>query len=376
MRGRKMTKSDYPEELDTPAVLVDLTILKKNIAAMAAFAQKHGLDLRPHVKSHKTKEIAELQLAAGATGLTVAKLDEAEAMVAAGFRDILVAYELIGEVKLRRLLDLTRRARLSVLIDSEVGARQLSAAAASQGLEIPCLIEIDSGLGRTGVRPGQPAVELARAMKSLPGLKLRGLLTHAGHAYGAKNQAELNRIAQAEAEAVLQTARLLAKEGWSDLALSVGSTPTVRISGTFPGITEIRPGNYVFNDATQIALGVAREEECALTVLTTVISRPAPDRAVVDAGAKTLALDRGAHGTALLNGYGMVKNHPEYIIERLSEEHGILALPPNSRLQVGDRLEVIPNHACPVVNLTDYLYIVEQGKVTGEWRVLARGGVR
>jgi len=371
-----MTKNDYREELDTPAVLVDLTVLKENIAAMAAFAQKHGLKLRPHVKSHKTREIAELQLAAGATGLTVAKLDEAEAMVAAGFKDILIAYELIGEVKLRRLLDLTRRAYLSVLIDSEIGARQLSAAAASQGLEIPCLIEIDSGLGRTGVRPGQPAVELARAVKSLPGLKLTGLLTHAGHAYGAKNQTELNRIAQFEAESLLQTARLLEEEGWSGLALSVGSTPTVRISGTFPGITEIRPGNYVFNDATQIALGVAREEECALTVLTTVISRPAPDRAVVDAGAKTLALDRGAHGTALLNGYGLVKNHPEYMIERLSEEHGILALPPNSPLQVGDRLEVIPNHACPVVNLTDYLYIVEQGKVTGQWRVIARGGVR
>lgn len=371
-----MPAIDSFPEVDTPSVMVDKDVLLTNIEKMSSFARNHGVHLRPHVKAHKTVEIAKIQREMGANGLCVAKLDEAEAMAAAGFSDILVAYELVGQQKLERLLYLTEKVSITILVDSIPAAKALSQAATSRSKVIPCLIEVDSGLGRTGVPPGKPALELALSLLKYPGLKLKGLLTHAGHAYAARNRSELELIGRGEAEALLSTAALLRQAGIGSAVLSVGSTPTVRISGAVTGINEIRPGNYVFNDATQVALGVARREDCALSVLTTVISRPTPDRIVIDAGGKTLALDRGAHGISQLPGYGLVKNHQGFVIERLSEEHGIVSLPPESPVTVGDRLEVIPNHACPVVNLTDTLYVHENHRVVNQWRVTARGGVR
>ncbi|SMB89072.1 D-serine deaminase, pyridoxal phosphate-dependent [Thermanaeromonas toyohensis ToBE] len=363
-------------EIDTPAVVVDLTKLERNIQDMATFAAQVGVSLRPHVKAHKMLSIARRQLKAGACGLAVAKLSEAEVMLESGCQDILVANQVVTPEKIQKLLHLSEKVKLACAIDNADNAAFLSQVAHSRGKKIPVLIEVDTGLQRCGVLPGQPVIDLAKTVASLPGLELEGLMTHAGHAYAARNLEEVARIGQEEGEILSEAAERLRRWGLPCQVVSVGSTPTARYAGKVPGVTEIRPGNYVFYDAVQVALGVAEEEQCALTVIATVISRPARDRAVIDAGSKVLALDRGAHGTAAVQGFGLIKGRAGYVLERLSEEHGIISLPPNANLRLGEKLEIIPNHACPVVNLCDTVVVVRENKVVDLWSVEARGKSR
>lgn len=363
-------------EVDTPAVVVDLAKLKRNIQDMASFAAQAGVSLRPHVKAHKMLSIARLQLKAGACGLAVAKLSEAEVMLESGCQDILIANQVVTPEKIQKLIHLSEKAKMACAIDSADNALALSQAAHSRGKKIPVLIEIDTGLRRCGVLPGQPVIDLAKTVASLPGLRLEGLMTHAGHAYAAKNLEEVKWVGQREGEILAEMAEKLRRLGLPCQVVSVGSTPTARYAGKVPGVTEIRPGNYVFYDAVQVALGVAQEEQCALTVIATVISRPDPGRAVIDAGSKVLALDRGAHGTAAVRGFGLIKGHPDYVLERLSEEHGIISLPPGADLRIGEKLEIIPNHACPVVNLCDTVVVTEEDKIIDLWPVEARGKSR
>jgi len=256
--------------------------------------------------------------------------------------------------------------------DDPVVADGLSRMASSLTTPLDVLVEVDSGLQRVGLAPGEESAALALAVAGLPGLRLRGLLTHAGHAYRARSPEEREQIAMGEAAALVQTAELLADHGIDASELSLGSTPTLAsieaVKAAYPAITEIRPGTYAFNDANLIALGVATEANCALSVLVTVVSRPAADRMVVDAGSKTLAADPGRAG-----GFGRVVNHPDHLIETLSEEHAVIRLPPDADWRIGDRLEVIPNHACPVPNLADTLLGVRHGQVEREIRVDARG---
>ena len=375
------------EPLDTPSVLVDLDILDRNVRRMADFAAEHGVKLRPHVKSHKTAAIARRQVDVGAIGLTVAKLDEAEAFLRlrlklklklkfkAGFDDLFVANQIIGPVKWRRLAELQSHGTVAVGVDSLAGARGIAEAAREAGTTVPVLIEIDTGLHRAGVLPGEPALALARQIALLDGLELRGVFTHAGHAYAASSPQEVQRIGQAEGELLVMTADQLRAQGIACPVVSVGSTPTAMISGAVPGVTEIRPGNYVFYDRMQVALGSAQRSDCALTVLTTVISRPSSDRAVIDAGSKTFALDRGAHGLEALLGYG---EDDEFglVLDRLSEEHGVILLDPAhaATLHVGDRLRILPNHACTTANLAEALYGMRDGRVVEVLPVLVRGG--
>lgn len=363
---------------DTPVVVVDLDKLETNIREMAEFAREAGVSLRPHIKSHKTVEIARKQMAAGAVGVTVAKLGEAEVMVEAGISDILIAYQVVGEVKLRRLMDLMGRATITVAVDTLPGARMLAEAARGRGRHVPVVVEVNSGLDRCGVLPGEETLCLVRQLLELPELIFKGLMTHAGQAYGASSPRQVAEIGRHEGEVMVATAGLLRKSGIPVETVSVGSTPTVKTSGRVKGVTEIRPGNYVFYDAIQHGLGVAPLERCALSVLATVISRPAPGRAVIDAGSKTFALDKGAHGTAVVQGFGVVKGLPGWQLTRLSEEHGILedAAKMEREPEAGEVLEIIPNHACPVVNLTDRVLVVRSGKAVDEWRVAARGRVR
>ncbi|MGB8954854.1 MAG: alanine racemase [Tumebacillaceae bacterium] len=364
------------EELDTPLVVVHRDILRKNIADMADFAKKHGVLLRPHLKTHKTLEIARQQLEHGAVGLTCAKLGEAEVFLEAGFTDLLIAFPLVGQAKQRRLFDLIAHfphAKIATLADSRELAGELSAQAAQRGVILPVWVKVDSGLRRVGVLPGAPAVELAQQVESLPGLQYEGLLTHAGHSYGASSPEQVREIGLQEAECLLDSARKLPAGAGG---VSVGSTPTVRVSGAVPGVTEIRPGNYVFCDATQVRLGVTTPERCALRVFARIVSRPAPDRLVIDAGAKTLALDKGAHGTDAVAGYGLIVGYEDAVIERLSEEHGVIRIPAASPLQAGDLLEIIPNHSCPVANLTDELFVLDDRGRTETWQVAARGKTR
>ena len=358
-------------DLDTPAVAVDLARLENNVVRMAAGATRANVRLRPHAKTHKSPEIARLQLACGAGGLTVAKVGEAEVFAeTAGCDDFFIAYPVVGEEKARRLVALARRARLIVGIDSEEGARTLSPAFAAEGRRLDVRIEIDTGLRRTGVLPEQ-ATPLARAVARLPGLRLQGVFTHAGHAYASSTPDRVAEVGRDEGTVLMRCADELRAAGFEIDDVSVGSTPTAAASMSVAGVTECRPGTYVFNDATQVALGVCDLESCALTVLATVVS-VASDRAVLDAGSKTLSSDvqRPAN-----DAFGILADGRGRLV-RLSEEHGVVEPAPGAVFRVGERVRVVPAHVCPVVNLHDVLFAVRDGKVEKELPVAARGRVR
>jgi D-serine deaminase-like pyridoxal phosphate-dependent protein len=358
---------------DTPALLVDLDRLERNLAEMAAVARAAGVDLRPHFKTHKSVAIARRQLAAGAVGLTVAKLDEASVLVDAGITDVLIAYELVGETKVARAMDLARRARLTLAVDGIAGARALARGATEAGVRVPVLLEIDSGLRRCGVVPADAAA-LALAVADLPGLIVEGVFTHAGHAYSAGDRPAVETIAVAEAAAAREAAERIRAAGIAARTVSVGSTPTAARAAGEPGVTEIRPGTYAFYDAVQVALGTTAADRPALSVAATVISRPAPDRAVIDAGSKTFGLDRGAQGVNVVSGFGAPVDF-EGSLERLSEEHGILTIPADSPLAVGDVIRLVPNHACTVSNLGREFLGIRDGRIEELIPIDAAGGV-
>ncbi len=360
--------------LDTPAVLVDLDLLEQNIAAMARFAAEQGVALRPHAKTHKSPAIAHRQLEAGAVGITVAKLDEAESMLDAGIDDIFIAYQIVGKRKIKRLLEVSQRGRVASAVDSLPAASALSEAAVRAGRALDVLIEVDTGLRRCGLPPGEPVVRFAQSLVQLPGLRLVGIFTHAGHVYGASTPRQVETIGVAEGEVMVETATMMRDVGLDVPIVSIGSTPTVRFGGRVDGVTEIRPGNYVFYDRMQVALGAATVDTCALTVLATVISRPTSARAVIDAGSKVFSSDRGAHGGAGIEGYGEVCGQAA-IVARLSEEHGVLDLR-GAELHVGDRVQVLPNHACAVVGLARRLLGVRNGVVEEVLALPSRGGVQ
>jgi D-serine deaminase-like pyridoxal phosphate-dependent protein len=363
-------------DIDTPAAIVDLDRLEANIGRMAQFTAQHGVALRPHAKSHKSAAIAARQRAAGATGLTVAKLDEAEAFLDAGFADLFIANEVVGARKWARLVALAQRGSIAVGVDNLEVARGLAETARQAGTSVDVMIEVDSGLRRAGVLAGEATLALAEPLAALTGLYLRGIFTHAGHAYGAASPAEVARIGRAEGETLVATAELLRAHGIACPVVSVGSTPTALSAGAVPGVTELRSGNYVFYDRMQVALGSASPGDCALTVLATVSSCPAADRAVVDTGSKTLALDRGAHGIESMAGYGE-DLETGYILDHLSEEHGVIAVHAGqSAPRVGQRLRVLPNHACTVANLAECLLGVRGDRVVEILPIIARGGGR
>ena len=378
--------------LDTPALLVDLDRLDANIESMAAHARGGGLALRPHFKTHKSVAIARRQLEAGAVGITVAKLDEAEALVDGGIdAPILVAYELVDPHKLERAMRLAAHVPLTLAVDSAAGARQVAAAVAGAtaaaargaadpadaghgtGPRIEVWIEIDSGLRRCGVLPSE-AADLARIVAGLPGLRLTGVFTHAGHSYAAPNAEAVAAIAADEARSVLDAAAAIRAIGIPIETVSVGSTPTARFHNGSAGITEIRPGNYVYFDAMQVALGSASDGDCALSISSTVVSRAAPDRAVIDAGSKTLGLDRGAHSSDLLVDFGSLIG-VDGALARLSEEHGTLRLPTELPLAIGDRIRILPNHACSISNLARQAFGLRDGIVREVLTIDAAGGV-
>jgi len=359
------------DALSTPAVVVDLDVLERNVRRMAARAEEAGVRLRPHAKTHKCPEIAALQRAAGAWGLSLAKVGEAEVFVDAGFDDVFIAYPVVGEDKARRLLALSERARLAVGVDSFEGAKTLAAPfrAASRTLDV--MLKVDVGYGRVGVLP-ERAVAVAREVAELPGLSLRGVFTHAGHGYLAETSDAVQAIARLEGERLVETACRLRDAGFPVEETSVGSTPTAAVAMRVDGVTECRPGNYVFHDASQVALGTCGPEDCALTIFSTVVSVPGPGRAVVDAGSKTLSSDPLRPKP---QGYGRVLGRSSYV-EKLSEEHGMLAVAAGETFRVGERVRLLPNHACVVANLHDRLIGVSQGTVEAVLQVAARGRVR
>ncbi len=360
--------------IDTPALLVDLDRLEANIDWMAGHARSGGVALRPHFKTHKSADVVRRQLAAGAVGITVAKLDEAEAVVDAGIdTSILLAFQVVAAPKLDRAIRLAARTRLILAIDSEEGARALNTAASAAGTRLEVWIEIDSGLRRCGVLPAD-APALARAVTGLGALQLTGMFTHAGQSYAARSVGEVEAIAATETRSVVDAAAATRAIGIPIETVSAGATPTARFLDGASGLTEIRPGTYVFYDNLQVALGTATPEQCALSIATTVVSRPTPDRAVVDGGSKTFGLDRGAHSNSPLTQYGRLLDIEGGLV-RLSEEHGVLEIPPDSPIRIGDRIRIVPNHVCSVSNLARRFYGLRGRVVEQVMTIDAAGGV-
>jgi D-serine deaminase-like pyridoxal phosphate-dependent protein len=362
------------EELDTPTLVIDLDVLERNVAEMAEVARAAAVGLRPHTKTHKAPEIARMQVDAGATGITVAKLGEAEVMVEAGFEDVLIAYPVVGERKLERLGALLERASVRVSLDAVEVAEGIGRVGKGVGRDVPILVDVDTGLHRMGRAPGEPSARLALDIAGVPGVDVVGLSTHAGHAYRATDPSELRTIAQREALDLIETARRCEDEGLPIRELSVGSTPTARIVATVDGVTEIRPGTYVFNDVQQMRLGVATETDCAAKILTTVVARPTAERFLIDAGTKSFSGD-GGDGPPF-PGRGVVAGRPELVLDFMNEEHGVGHIVGVAELRIGDRLEVIPLHVCSAVNLFDVAAGVRGGTVDHEIAVAARGKVR
>lgn len=360
-------------EVDTPALVVSEEILHRNIAVMAAFGASVGVSLRPHIKTHKTVQIARLQVAAGAIGVTCAKVGEAEVMVnEAGIEDVLLAYPTIGESKFRRLVALMDRARIVVATDSLEAARMMSAAMTRYDRRLEVILEVNTGQHRSGVTVGAEAVTIALDIARLPNLKLAGIMTHEGHANSAPPE-EIEGIAIEAGEAMVETAEEIRSHALDLPTVSVGSTPASWYTPTVKGITEMRPGTYVFNDNSAFRYGRFGVQDCAARFVATVVSRPAPNRAVLDTGSKSLAMDPSrAHP-----GHGYIVGHPDVIITKLSEEHGVCEVPDGEDgFGIGDRVEIIPNHVCPTVNLMDELLIARDGRIIDIWKVAARGKVR
>jgi D-serine deaminase-like pyridoxal phosphate-dependent protein len=346
--------------IETPGVLIDEDIVDRNIASAQAQFDHLGIALRPHIKTHKLVRFAKKQIAAGAIGITCQKTSEAEAFVVAGCRDILITFNILGAEKLARLRRLCERATLTVVADNEVVVRGLSQAFADAGTSLRVLVECETGLSRCGVQSPEAAVALARLIAQSPGLTFAGLMT-----YPAPNSHD-----RVEAFMVAAKAGCLAAIGQCEV-ISSGGTPSMK---TVPGgsvITEYRPGTYIYNDRSLIARGACTLADCALCVAATVVSRPTPDRAILDAGSKALSSDLLG-----LSGYGLLRDYPDAVIQGLSEEHGHVDLSACAeKPEVGETVLIVPNHACVVTNLFDQVHLHRSGRFIGTVPVDARGRV-
>jgi D-serine deaminase-like pyridoxal phosphate-dependent protein len=359
-------------ELDTPALVVDLDVMEQNLSRMGQYCREHNLRLRPHTKTHKIPELARKQIESGATGITVAKLDEAEVMIDAGLDDLLIAYPIVGATKTRRLARLAERAKITVSLDSTDAARGISAAVSERKTEVNILVELDVGFGRCGVPNETEALQLAQIVSSLPGLNFQGLMFFPGH-FGV--EPEQRKTLREEVNELLDHCRETFARADIPLAtISGGSTPSRYESDLFHGVNETRPGTYIFNDRNTAGVSAASLDECALSVLVTIVSTSVSGHAVVDGGSKTFSSDRYQAEDG--RGYGLFKQDPAIEIERLSEEHGHLNIARSEhRYRVGDRLAIIPNHVCSTVNLHDEIYGVRGERVETVWRVAGRGKV-
>jgi D-serine deaminase-like pyridoxal phosphate-dependent protein len=342
----------------TPAVVIDLDKVEANIARLQAACDAAGVANRPHIKTHKSPELARQQIAAGARGITCQKLGEAEIMADGGIDDILISYNLLGEQKLGRLGHLQRRVRVIATADNPVTIAGLPQAAEIAGRDLEVVVECDSGRKRAGVETPGEAVALARMIAGSKGLSFAGFLM-----YPPEDGWEATQVFLDTANAGLRDAGLEAR------IVSTGGSPNIPNIGKLKGATEHRAGTSIFNDRMQIAAGVAGIEDCALTVYATVVSRAGPERGILDSGSKTLTSDSGG-----LDGHGLILEYPLAKIAKFAEEHGFLDLSgSNERPEVGEIVRIVPNHVCVVVNMVDKLVTVRGDRLVGELPVAARG---
>ncbi|MGH6779817.1 MAG: D-TA family PLP-dependent enzyme [Bradyrhizobium sp.] len=346
----------------TPCAVIDMDRVERNIARVQAACEAAGVANRPHIKTHKSPLLAKMQVAAGARGITCQKLGEAEVMAEAGIDDILISYNLIGDEKMARLAALQARANMTVTADNPVVVAGLAQAAAISGRSLSVVVECDTGRKRAGVETPSEAVALARQIAASRGLKFAGFMLYP------------TETGWADAQRFLDEALAGVRAHGLDAAMvSTGGTPNLTNLGKLKGATEHRPGTYIYNDRMQVAAGVASWEDCALNIYSTVVSRAAPERGILDAGSKTLTSDPGGG----LDGFGLILEHPEARIARLAEEHGFLDLTrSNTRPNVGDVVRIVPNHVCVVVNMMDEVVMVRGEDIIGTFPVAARGKLR
>lgn len=353
------------QALDTPALCLDIERLEDNIARMAAFCRQHPAALRPHCKTHKCPTIAWMQIRAGAIGVTCAKLGEAEIMAQAGIEDILIANQIVGSYKIERLVALARACRLTIAVDDAGNACAISEAAQRAGAQLAALVEVDIGMKRCGVAPGDDAVRLAQQVDALPALRFAGLQGYEGHAVMLPDL-ELRRQAAEEAIARLAATRYaIESAGLAVAILSGGGTGTYDTTGAHPAMNELQAGSYVTMDGRYASLGLPFA--CALTVEAQVISVPRPGRAIIDAGLKTMTSEFGPPEVLSPDGW---------TVAHLSEEHATLQSEGGAALQIGDRVSLLPSHGCTTINLHDVYHVIRDGRLEALWPVAARGCVR
>ena len=352
-------------DLETPVLIVDQERLLRNIREMQETANSAGVVLRPHSKTHNCPELVKHQLVAGATGICVQNLSQAEAMVHAGITDVFITNEIVELTKIVRLVKLQEKATVKVAVDDPTSAEQISKTAASDQRIVPVLVDVDVGAGRCGV-PFGAAAKLAKRIAHLKGIRFDGLMGYEGQFYHVRNRKRREKLTKRTIARLVATARLIAKSGLDVPIVSCGSTPTASAAAQVEGVTEIQPGNYVFYDLIQVELGAAKIEQCAQRIIATVISTPNPRRFVVDAGSTTFAHDQGRFPKAL----GVPSATPTGI----SQEHLVVRINPHvTHLQVGDKVEFVPYHACTATNMFDRIYLTKDEEVIAAWTV-ARGG--
>lgn len=341
-------------EIATPSFLLDLDQLEKNINTVQQICSKNNKQLWPMLKTHKSTYIAKLQKDAGATGFLVGTLDEAEALMKSGFEDIMLAYPYIGDANINRIVTMASKINLICATDNLECAKAYNEAFSKAKVECKLLIIVDCGLHRFGVEP-EKVVELATEISKLENIKIVGISSHPGQVYGCSSPKEVPGVCIQEDSSMNKAYKALTDSGFNIEIVASGSTPTVETEAASKTINAIRPGNYVYYDAIQIALGCATEDMCALTVMCTVISKNSSGYYLVDCGSKCLGLDKGAHGNSSIIGYGRVCGHPELTIDSLSEEVGKIKVNGETNIKIGDRIRIIPNHSCSTANLTSNL---------------------
>lgn len=351
----QVTKPKTIQDIDTPAILIDMDRVRNNIAKAQAHADALGVKLRPHIKTHKMPFFAKMQVEAGAVGITCQKIGEAEVMADAGITDIFLPYNILGQAKLDRLHALHQRVKLSVTVDNKVSLAGLAERFTDPQHLLTVLVECDTGMGRCGVQTPEQALELAQLIDASAGLRFGGLMT-----FPASGKHELAD------QWLSETRDLLLANGLQCETISSGGTPDMwRTPSKI--VTEVRPGTYIFHDRAQIAAGAAKPEDCAMTVLATVVSQPTAERLILDAGSKTLSSD-----TFGLPDVAAVAGRPEARIVRASEEHGTLQ-GDIAGLGVGDQVQLVPSHVCVVINLFNEVHLLEGDRVVDVLPVAARG---
>ncbi|TFG21897.1 MAG: DSD1 family PLP-dependent enzyme [Promethearchaeota archaeon] len=353
---------NWKDEISTPALVLHYDLMQKNIETMAKFAKENNVSLRPHVKTHKCPIIGKKQLEAGANGICVARVGEAEIFAQNGFNDILIANQVIDLSQIKRLVELNKKSLIRVCVDSEKNILDLNQAASKKDVKLEVLIEVDVGLGRNGVKPGEPALHLANFIKKQPNLKLVGLQGYEGHLTSVLDPELREKQTNECMKRLVNTRNILNNNGFNMDYLTASNTVTYKFSAKYDGITELQTGTYIFNDEHYYR--VSPEFNIAVTVLGTVTNIPGNRYYTIDAGLKAATND---------NGNPIFKNYPKCKIRVMTEEHSIFRASPKDKFEIGQKLELYPSHICTTVNLYDFFTVVKDGKIIAKWDILARG---